>query len=31
MNNEQLTADNSAGKALFPVGFGLSYSYLSRK
>jgi beta-glucosidase len=31
MNNEQLTADNGAGKALFPVGFGLSYSYLSRK
>ena len=30
-NGEQLTADNAVGQALFPVGFGLSYSYLSRK
>ncbi len=29
-NSEQLTADNTVGKALFPIGFGLSYSYLSR-
>lgn len=30
-NSEQLSADNIAGKALFSVGFGLTYNYLSRK
>jgi len=31
LNNAQLSADNTVGKALFPIGYGLSYSYLSRR
>jgi beta-glucosidase len=30
-NNEQLSVDNSAGKTLFPAGFGLTYNYLTKK
>jgi beta-glucosidase len=30
-SNEQLSADNIAGNALFSVGYGLTYSYLSRR
>ena len=30
-NNEQLSVDHTVGKALFPVGFGLTYNYLTKK
>jgi len=30
-NGEQLSADNTTGKALFPIGFGLTDHYLSEK
>lgn len=30
-NNEQLSVDHTIGKSLFPVGFGLTYSFLSKK
>ena len=30
-NNDQLSADNTAGKAQFPLGYGLTYNYLSKK
>jgi beta-glucosidase len=30
-NNEQLRVDHIAGNPLFPVGFGLTYDYLSQK
>jgi beta-glucosidase len=30
-NNEQLSADNTAGGALFSIGFGLTDNYLSKK
>jgi beta-glucosidase len=30
-NNEQLSVDHTVGKSLFPVGFGLTYNYLSKK
>jgi beta-glucosidase len=30
-NNEQLSVDNSVGQSLFPVGYGLTYNYISRK
>src|SRR6185312_9673255 len=31
VNNEQLSADNTAGSALFSIGYGLRYNYLSKK
>jgi beta-glucosidase len=30
-NNDQLSADNTAGQPLFSIGYGLNYSYLSKK
>src|SRR5262249_22598288 len=30
-NNEQLSVDHIVGKSQFPVGFGLTYDYLSKK